>query len=145
MKYTCDIIINKPIEEVVSLFTNPDNMELWMEGLQSFKHISGEPGKEGAKTELDFKMGKREITMIETIIKNNLPDEMVTTYEAKGVYNKINTKFQRVDSNSTKYISENYFEFKGLFMKIMGALMPGAFKKQSMKYLLDFKTFAEKQ
>ena len=145
MQYTCAITINKPIEEVISLFTNPDNMELWMEGLQGFKHLSKEPNKEGAKTELHFKMGKREITMIETIIKNNLPEEMVTTYDAKGVYNKIITTFRPVDGNTTKYISDNYFEFKGFFMKIMGMLMPGAFKKQSMKYLEDFKTFTEKQ
>jgi hypothetical protein len=28
-------------------------------------------------------------------------------------------------------------------MKAMGFLMPNAFKKQSMKYLTDFKNFAE--
>jgi hypothetical protein len=29
-------------------------------------------------------------------------------------------------------------------MKLIGFLMPGAFKKQSMKYAQDFKNFAEK-
>ena len=29
-------------------------------------------------------------------------------------------------------------------MKIIALLMPGAFKKQSMKYLSDFKDFVEK-
>ena len=46
--------------------------------------------------------------------------------------------------NRTKYISEQEFQFKG-FMKVIGFIMPGAFKKQSMKYLEAFKNFAESQ
>jgi len=30
-------------------------------------------------------------------------------------------------------------------MKLMGMLMPGAFKKQSFKYLMSFKIFVENQ
>lgn len=44
MKFRQEIEINKPIEEVIPLFDNPDNMDKWMEGLQSFEHISGIPG-----------------------------------------------------------------------------------------------------
>jgi len=29
------------------------------------------------------------------------------------------------------------------FMKLIGLLMPGAFEKQSVKYMKDFKAFAE--
>ena len=43
-----------------------------------------------------------------------------------------------------RYTTEQEFQFKG-FMKIMAFLMPGAFKKQSMQYLKDFKAFAENQ
>ncbi len=144
MKYTCEVIINKPVEKVIELFDNPDNMKLWMEGLQHFEHISGTPGEAGAKSRLDFKMGKREITMTETITIHNLPEEFTATYEAKGVYNVVRNSLISISENSTKYTSENYFKFKGI-MKLFGLLMPGAFKKQSMKYLIDFKNFAEKQ
>ena len=37
---------------------------------------------------------------------------------------------------------ENEFQFKG-FMKLIGFFMPGAFEKQSFKYMKDFKAFAE--
>ena len=37
---------------------------------------------------------------------------------------------------------ESEFIFSG-FMKIMGIVMPGAFKKESYKYLKLFKEFAE--
>lgn len=142
MKYTVEIEINKPIDTVIELFDNPDNMGKWMEGLQSFEHLSGTPGEPGAKSRLKFKMGKREIEMIETVTVRNLPDEFSGTYEAAGVFNIVKNKFEKISENKTKYFTENEFHFKG-FMKIMAWIMPGAFKKQSMKYLKSFKQFAE--
>jgi carbon monoxide dehydrogenase subunit G len=144
MKYTSEIEINKPIDLVIALFDNPNNMGKWMEGLQSFEHLSGTPGQPGAKSKLRFKMGKREIEMIETVTVRNLPHEFSGTYEANGVFNIVKNKFIKLSDNKTKYISENEFQFKG-FMKIIAFLMPGAFKKQSMKYLMDFKRFIEGQ
>jgi carbon monoxide dehydrogenase subunit G len=144
MKYTTEVEINQPVQKVVELFDNPDNMKEWMEGLQSFETISGTPGEEGAKAKLIYKMGKREIEMIETITKRNLPDEFSGTYEAKGVFNIVKNKFIPIGDNKTKYITEQEFQFSG-FMKLMGMFMPGAFKKQSCKYMNAFKEFAEKQ
>lgn len=143
MKYSVSIEIDKPINEVIALFDNPDNLKKWMDGLQSFEHLSGTPGEVGAKSLLKFKMGKRDIEMIETVTVRNLPEEFSGTYEAKGVFNIVKNKFVALPNNRTKYTTEQEFQMKG-FMKIIGALMPGAFKKQSMKYLKDFKAFAER-
>ncbi|MDX5347712.1 MAG: SRPBCC family protein [Hymenobacteraceae bacterium] len=142
MKYTNEIEIDLPREKVVELFENPDNMKYWQPGLQSFEHISGTPGQPGAKSRLRYKMGKREIEMIETITKSSLPDEFNGLYETNGVYNVMNNRFIPVSENKTKWVSESEFQFSG-FMKLMGWLMPGAFRKQSQKYLDDFKAFAE--
>lgn len=142
MKYTSEIEINQPVEKVIELFDNPSNLPKWMKGLQSFEPISGTPGQAGAKSRLKFKMGNREIEMIETITLRNLPTEFSGTYEAKGVFNIVKNKFIELPGNRTRYVSEQEFQFKGI-MKIIGFLMPGAFKKQSMQYLTDFKNFAE--
>lgn len=142
MKYSAEIEINKPVDKVIELFDNPDNMYKWMKGLQSFEHISGTAGRPGAKSRLKFKMGKRDIEMVETILVRNLPDEFTGTYEVKGVYNIVKNKFQKIDERKTRYITEQEFQFKG-FMKCIAFLMPGAFKKESMKHLVNFKNFAE--
>lgn len=142
MKYTTEIEINQPIDKVIALFDNSDNMKKWMEGLQSFEHLSGTAGQVGSKSRLVFKMGKRELEMIETVTVKDLPREFSGSYEAKGVFNIVKNKFVSLPDNRTRYISEQEFQFKG-FMKLFGLLMPGAFKKQSMKYLTDFKKFAE--
>ncbi len=142
MKYTVETEIDQPIEKVIKLFDNPDNMQYWMDGLISFEHLSGTPGQPGAKSKLLFKMGNRNIEMTETITARNLPEEFTGTYEANGVYNVVRNKFIPLSNGKTKYVAENYFEFKG-FMKIIAFIMPGAFKKQSYKYINDFKEFAE--
>jgi uncharacterized membrane protein len=142
MKFTAGIEINKPIDTVIALFDNADNMFKWMEGLQSFEHVSGTAGQPGAKSKLLFKMGNRIVEMTETILVRNLPDEFTGSYEAKGVYNIVKNRFQKITDDKTKYITEQEFQFKG-FMKCIAFLMPGAFKKQSVKYLNSFKNFAE--
>lgn len=144
MKYTESIVIHLPLERVVDLYMNPENYKHWMEGLQSFETISGTQGEEGSKTKFSFKMGKREIEMTETVLKKELPKEYTVSYEAKNVYNIVKNRFEEVEDNKTRLINEQEFRFGG-FMKLLGMLMPGAFKKQSRKYLKDFKEFAEKQ
>jgi uncharacterized membrane protein len=143
MKYTSEIEINKPVDKVVELFDNIDNMSKWMEGLQSFEHLSGTPGQVGARSRLKYKMGKREIEMIETITVRNLPHEFSGTYEAQGVHNIVTNRFTPLPGERTRYSTEQEFQFKG-FMKIIGFLFPGAFKKQTKKYLVAFKDFAER-
>lgn len=142
MKFTQEIIINRPVEKVVELFDNPELMTGWMKGLISFEHLSGTPGQPGARSKLKFRMGKREIEMIETITVRDLPYEFSGTYEAKGVVNVIRNYFEGVTENKTRYTAENEFEFSG-WMKLMGWLMPGAFKKQSYQYMKDFREFVE--
>ena len=93
-------------------------MKKWMEGLQSFEPISGTPGEVGSKSRLKFKMGKREIEMIETITAKNLPEEFTATYEAKGVFNIVKNSFEPLPNNKTKYTTEQEFQFKG-FMKLL--------------------------
>lgn len=142
MKYTAEVEINVPREKVVALFDNPDNLKKWMEGLECFEQVSGTPGQVGAKSRLVHKMGRREIEMIETVTSRNLPDEFSGTYEAKGAFNIVRNRF--IDKgNKTQYITEQEFQFSGFFMKLMGMLMPGVFKKQTLKYMNSFKMFVE--
>lgn len=143
MKYTSEITINQPIDQVIALFDNSDNLAKWQPELVSFEHIHGEPRHLGAESKMKYKMGNREVEMIETITRRNLPEEFAATYQAPGVVNWVSNKFVKMDDDTTKWISENEFKFKGIMMSMMAFFMPGAFKKQSDKFMQQFKTFAE--
>jgi hypothetical protein len=142
MKYTNEIEIDLPVSRVVELFDNPDNMKKWMEGLISFEHVSGKPGYPGAVSKLKFKNRNREMEMTETITVRDLPREFSGVYEMKGVWNGQKMSFI-ASGPKTIWKSETEFRFDNFFMKLMGFLIPGAFKKQSLRHMMNFKAFAE--
>ncbi len=143
VKYTLEQVINQPRDKVVELIDNPDNLKEWQPGFVSLEHISGEPSQVGSKSKLTYDMGKRQVVMIETITKRDLPIRFDLTFEADNVNNIQSNRFEEIDENTTKWISENEFILSG-YMKIFGLFGKGMFKKQSQIYLDKFKEFAER-
>ena len=144
MKYSCKIEINKPIDHIIELFDDAENLKKWMKGLDHFEHLSGTAGQPGAQSRLVFNEKGRRIEMIETITARDLPESFAGKYEINGIENYINNSFMALDENRTLYTTENEFIFSGL-MKILAIFMKRMFISQSMKHMKNFKTFAEKQ
>ena len=142
MKYTTEIVVDVPREEFIKKMDDPDNMKHWQQGLIGYEQLSASPGQEGSRMSLSYEMGKRKMDLVETIIKKDLPEEIHMTYETKGVHN-IQKNYFKEEGEKTRWVSESEFQFSGFGMKLMGFLMPGAFKKQSLEYMQDFKAFAE--
>ena len=143
MKYSVSNTINRPLEEVIEKFMDPEGIMEWMEGLQRVDHLSGTPGEVGAKSDLLFLHKKKEMKMTETILEKNLPDQIKFSYQSPMGYNEVEMTFEKLSDSSIKQTNNSYFELKG-FMKIMGFFMTGMFKKQSLKYLNAFKTYVER-
>ena len=143
MKYTCEIVIDLPRDVVIAKFDNPDNMKHWQPSLISFEALSGVAGQVGAKSKLRYKMGKRELVMIETITERALPDRFAGTYDADGVHNIVSNRFIVDGLNKTRWVADQEFVMQSFFMKVIGFFFPGMFRKQTMKFMLDFKAFAE--
>lgn len=142
MKYSIDIIIDRPRVQVIALFDDPDNLPKWQEGLVSFTHVSGTPGGADAVSQLVYRMGKREIEMTETIVERSPPERFSAVYEAKGVWNLNHNLFTDLGDGRTRWAVETEFRCSG-FIRIMAFFMPGMFRKQTMKVMQDFKRFAE--
>lgn len=145
MKYTIRIEINLPREKVVSLFLDPDKLHKWQPGFRSYERIAGEAGEVGARARLRYEMGGRDTEMIETVTEGALPEAYHAQYETDGVLNIQENYFNEIASETTEWVSVSEFRFSGFPMKLMGWLMPGAFKKQSEKFMENFKEFAESE
>ena len=144
MKYTCTIEINLPINKTVELWEDENNFKSWQDGFDSIEHLSGTPHTKGAKSKILFN-GKRKMELIETIIKSDLPKVKTALYEHIHMTNTQTTRFEPINENKTRYISEvEYTKFNGFMIKMMAKLFPNKFKEQSQKWMNQFKEFAEK-
>ena len=142
MKYSCEVTIDLPREQVIELFDSADNIKKWQTGLHSFEHISGEPGQPGAKSRMVYDENGRRLEMIETITSRNLPDEFSGTYEAKGVMYWVSNHFYEDGLDRTRRVLDSEFQFSG-FYRVMGVVMKGSFPKQTMTMMNQFIAFAE--
>ena len=143
MTYTIEIIVEIPRDEFISKLNNVDNLKHWHQGLVSAEHISGHPGDLGAKMKLNYDFGKRKMQLMETLTKINLPSELHASYKTKGMNNLQENYFERTSEGYTKWICKNQFIPLNLIMHLFTIFMPKAFKKQTRKYMQDFKNFAE--
>lgn len=140
MKFTCHTDMTVPIHRVIALFENPDNLKEWQDGFMSIEPIGGIPREVGSKSKLTHD----KLELIETIIRNELPEEFKATYEHKHMVNTMSCKLMKIDPNITRFEQEiHYTKFNGFLPKLMAKLFPGMFEKQVQKWLNQFKTIAE--
>ena len=146
MKFICSVDINKPISVVSAFFKNPKYLGEYQEGFLRKELISGKENSKGAISKIYYKIGKGEMLLTETILKNELPNSFLAFYHHKHTENTMQTTFISIDENTTRYEAEiNYSAFKGYMVKLMKFLFPSMFKKQVQKWLNNFKLFVEKE
>ena len=143
MKYEIAVTIEKPLDETIRKLDNIKNLKHWQKGLESVEHLGGTPGEVGAQTKLNYKFGKRNMTLTETITKRDLPHEFHATYEAPKMTSIQKNFFSENDQGHTIWTSRSEFKPQGLFLTLMSLIAPGMFKKQSRQYMADFKNFVE--
>jgi hypothetical protein len=64
-------------------------------------------------------------------------------YDTKDMQNIQENYFEETPEGYTKWTSTNEFIPSSFILRMMTLLMPKTFKKQTKKYLQDFKNFAE--
>ncbi len=143
MKYTCSIEINLPIDKTAELWNNEAYFSKWQDGFQSIELLSGEKDTPDAKSRILFS-GKQKIELIETILICDLPTEKKAVYQHKYTTNTQHTNFKKITPNQTRFTSNvEYTKTSGLMIKLMAKFFPSIFRKQSEKWMNQFKDFAE--
>ena len=153
MKYTVSIEIALPRERVVQLMADSAHLPKWLRGLVLHEPLSGEHGQVGTTSRVVFQMGQQTIECTETITRREpvdlhaIPSDSVVHFEreivGKGMWNAARERLTETGPETTLWVSENEYRFSGLLMRLVGLVMPGAFRKQSLQHMQDFKAFAE--
>lgn len=141
--YTVSVDIDLPRDRVVELFDSVENLYKWQTGLESFEHVSGEPGQAGSVSKLVFRNGKRRFELTETVTAWNPPDEFNGRYDWKGGSNTLVNRFIELGPERTRWESTCEYQMRALPLKVMAFLMPGMFRRENQKFLDNFKAFCE--
>ncbi len=153
MKYTVSIEVDLPLERTVQLLSDPAHLSKWLRGLVLHEPVDGVHGAVGTKSRVVMQAGKQQIEMTETITRrepadlHGIPKGSVVHFEreivGKGMWNAARERLTEAGPETTFWESESEFRFSGLMMRLVGLLMPGAFRKQSRQHMQDFKAFVE--
>lgn len=146
LKITGHIDINQNRDVVTSIFANPKYLKEYQDTFLRKEHLSGEEGKENAVSHMYYQFGKKEILLVETITKNELPDRFEAYYHHKHMDNTMVCEFEVVNKNTTRYhYSYEYMRINWVMPKLMAILFPNMYRKPAEKWLRQFKEFAENQ
>ncbi|WP_163507465.1 SRPBCC family protein [Fodinicola acaciae] len=153
MKYTTSIEIDLPREKVVQLVSDPEHLPKWLRGLVLHEPVNGVHGQLGTTSRVVFQMGKQRMEATETITRlepadlHAIPSSVVVHYDreivGQGMWQAQRDRLIDAGPDTTLWESESEFRFDGLLMRLVGRLMPGSFRKQSLRHMQDFKAFAE--
>jgi hypothetical protein len=115
--------------------------------------LSGVYGQVGTKSRVVMQMGQQKFEGIETITRREpadlrgIPKGHVVHFEreivAEGMWSAQRDQLTEAGPDTTLWVSESEYRFSGLLMRLVGLLMPGAFRRQSQQHMQDFKAFAE--
>ena len=153
MKYTVSMEIALPRERAAQLLADPAHLPKWLRGLVLHEPLSGTHGHLGTKSRVVFQMGQQQMECTETITRRDPLDlhgirsEDAVRFEreivGKGMWSAVRDRLTETGPDTTLWASENEYRFSGLLMRLVGLLMPGTFRKQSLQHMQDFKAFAE--
>ena len=115
--------------------------------------LSGVHGQVGTKSRVVMQMGQQKFEATETITRREpadlygIPKGSVVHFEreivAEGMWNAAHERLTEAGLETTLWVSENEYRFSGLPMRLVAPFMRGAFRKQSLQHMQDFKAFAE--
>ncbi len=142
MKLKFETVIDASLDTVWAAFDNPDNKVRWQQNLESFNHVSGEPGQPGAISELKFDEKGKEVVLREAITERREPDFLAGTYDSPMGKTLIVNHFEPINDHSTRWTAWCNFAFKGL-MKFMSLFISRIIRKRTETDMQRFKLMVE--
>jgi hypothetical protein len=153
LKYTVSIEIALPREDVAQLLADPEHLPKWLRGLVMHEPLSGVHGKVGTKSRVVMQMGQQQMEATETITRGDpadlreIPEGSNAHFEreivSEGMWSVVRDQLIEAGPEKTLWVSESEYRFSGWLMRLLGPLMSGTFRKQSLQPMQDFKAFAE--
>ncbi len=128
MNCSCEVIINKPVQEVWDYANNPDNLKLWLNDFVRYEHLTGDMSapKIGDTSKHTYDQNGKEFTMTEEIVAYNPPHHIKLFMTSKWFDMDIVNDLEEVSPNQTKLLATADTVRTSLMMKVMMLFMSNA-------------------
>lgn len=126
MHCSCEVIINKPLQQVWDYTNNPDNLKLWLNDFVRYEHLTGDQNapKVGDTSSHTYNQNGKEFTMKEEIVAYSPPDHIKLFMTSKWFDMDIVNTFEALGPNETKLFASADSVRTSLLMKVMMLFMP---------------------
>jgi hypothetical protein len=142
MKSTVELDINLPQQRLAALFADPTLNTKWMDEVERYEPVTGQPGAPGSKYRLVPKKG--DMVFVATVIANDLPNESRLVLDGSNVTVAITARYVALSPGTSRLVSEEVFTFKSLIGQIIGGVFARpAIRKAHRRHIEAFKRFAE--
>jgi uncharacterized protein YndB with AHSA1/START domain len=137
MRFTKEVVLNKPVERVRVLTSDPAHLHEWQPDLVSITQHSETPGAAGSTATLKY----RKFTLEETVLTATA-NERASRYETRGMVHTITNRYRAIDDQHTLLVCENEIELTGL-LKLGRLVLEKSLREQSERNVDNFKAFID--
>jgi len=104
MKLECDVIVNKPIQQVWDYSNNPDNLDKWLNDFIRYEHLTGDQSapKVGDTSNHTYEQNGKEMTMREEITAFDPPNHIKLFMTSSWFDMEIINNFTEISPTETK-------------------------------------------
>ena len=142
-KYTSEILVEKPLEEVFAVFNDNTKIKNWIPELKSLKPIITTPEIAGSTYEMVVNNQGQEITMTEKVLEYIPNKKVVIFFDAENML-KTDSYIFSLEDKKTKITMQSSCKSDSYLMSCLFPYFKGTFKEIDQGYLNNFKTFIEK-
>ncbi|MGI6458216.1 MAG: SRPBCC family protein [bacterium] len=143
MSFETSVQINKPVEQVFSMFLNPALLPQWLTGLQNIQQINGVGGQVGSVSKMTFLESGQEIEITEEILAIEENKYVEAKHYNRDVEVKMTTSFENLENRTTIVKINADLHFKTIKAKMMAPVLKPMLTRRQEGDLNRFREMVE--
>lgn len=137
MRFTKEVVLNKPIDQVRILTSDPGHLHHWQPELVGITQHSQTPGAVGSTATLTYRKFKFEETVLAATA-----DERTSRYETRGMVHTITNRYRAIDDRRTMMVSEHEIRTPFL-LRLFHRRIAKVLQEESERGLASFKAYVD--
>lgn len=142
IRFTQQITIRRPVEDVFRAYTDPGQLAAWQPGLEDVETHATVKGYDEPVTRLKYKLGRRVMIVIQSIHSVHAPTHYCVEYTLKGMHHTVTHVFEARGPSETAWTAVSEIRFSGL-MRLFGRRMRAGLEEQGNILMKNFKGYLE--